>query len=341
MTDFLQGVANQAAAAGGSFIDSVLQAGTTGLTDSLFGGAQARRNASRYNMVQDTIYPQDSRRMNDRLNMLYPGTTPWERLGVQPSNPGNPIPESPEQAAFLPLQLAKIQQDTALKTTEMNNQTARDVTSMTTGTQVTTNEATNRTTLEATRLNNQTAKAIAEYAQTGPEAVQRTALAAANTIVAKLQGPKIEAETANTRAQTGFLGQQTLESQARIKNLGAQTENTEIASRVLQSKDVRDAIATVASLIPRETWTAGPYTRTGLAQTDPLLGLAKALADASAAQRFDRADAYMKDLSPHDLDLLAKSALGVAGGVRSALDAASSIAGTALKRAKTLTPSEY
>lgn len=337
MTDFLQSVLN----AGGSVVDSIVQAGSTGLTDSLFGGAQARRNASRYNMAQDMTYPQDSRRMNDRLNMLYPGTTPWERLGTQPANPGNPIPESPEAAAYLPLQLAKIQQDTALKTTQMNNQTAKDVTSMTTGTQVTTNEATNRTTRDVAAQNNATAKAIAEYAQTGPEATQRTALAAANTILSELQGPKIQAETANTRAQTGFLAQQTMESQARIRNLGAQTAQTEQSTRLLASDDLRRSITTLAQLIPTETWTTPGYAREGLAQTGPLIELAKRLADATGAEKFQSADTYMRGLSPHDLDALQKAALAAAGAVKSAVDTASSAAGTALKRAKTLTPSDF
>jgi len=172
------------------FFDNYYQDRTTG------------NRADNYNMYADMTYPEDSRRMLNRLDTLYPGTTPWERLGIQPaSSPSLPESRAPGSTPFL---LAQMQQETALKTTQMNNETALKQTAMQTG----------------------NAMQIAEYGQTGPEAKARIqsmvqgldktkqdiAESKAREILTQLQG-QTEVE------RRGLVSDQALETQTRTKGV--------------------------------------------------------------------------------------------------------------------------
>lgn len=142
MAGFLGQIAQSAGAAAGaggtgggadlgSFVTSVASNFLQPFFDNYYQDRTTGNRAENYNKYADMTYPEDSRRMLNRMDTLYPGTTPWERLGIQPaSSPTLPDSKAPGSAPFL---LAQMQQDTALQTTKMNNDTAEKIALINTG----------------------------------------------------------------------------------------------------------------------------------------------------------------------------------------------------------------
>lgn len=99
-------------------------------------------NAEAYNQYQDMTFGEDTRRAQERMDTLYAGTSPWERLGIGPANPipsasytadtGSPGGVAPggrgDPSAFLsqlvPIKTAEIASRTALAQTAMQNRNA-------------------------------------------------------------------------------------------------------------------------------------------------------------------------------------------------------------------------
>lgn len=286
----------------------------------------APSQAAAYNTYQDATFQGDTNREISRIQQMGDtlGMSPWELRGTSGSAAlPSPQMQTPSQtagastqafmSALVPLEVAKIQARTQLASQAMQSDTAKAIA-----------QGQQDTQRETTQMSNDTAKAIAEYAQTGPKAVQETAKIAAETITEAARNLNMialtgqtEAQTAYTKGQTTYLGQMTKESEARIAQSNATTEatrlgmdQTRLEMRLMQREDVRNSLAQLATLIPKERFEAGGYTREGLAQSDPLAALARHLAEVGSAEHFDNATRdYINGLNQHDLSALAKAGI--------------------------------
>ena len=107
----------------------------------LEGVAPAQGNA--YNTFQESTYGADTERYKERMDTLFPGTSPWERLGTSAASPlPSPAPknESKPAGGFLqglaPLATAEISADTQKQVAKIQQQTAKDVAKIHQGTEL-------------------------------------------------------------------------------------------------------------------------------------------------------------------------------------------------------------
>lgn len=106
----------------------------------------APAEAEAHNIFQEATYGEDTQRQKERLDTLFPGTSPWERLGSSaggqlqgPSTSGDTSPGAAQQflasvtQSQAAIQAAKINQRTAIATETIRAGTARDVAETTAG----------------------------------------------------------------------------------------------------------------------------------------------------------------------------------------------------------------
>lgn len=259
MAGFLGQIAQSAGAAAGaggtggggdlgSFMTSAASNFLQPFFDNYYQDQTTGNRAENYNKYADMTYPEDSRRMLNRMDTLYPGTTPWERLGIQPaSSPSLPDSKAPGSAPFL---LAQMQQDTALKTTEMNNTTAKEIANINAGVSTANTKLTTDTTLEAQAR---------QQLYDRPEQAGRLALNAAEVLLKNANTGKVADERANLRAST----RNTDVNTDRTKQMTPHdVRNAEATTNRIYSDIELSALSTVLQFMPRSTFTAGGFSTT-------------------------------------------------------------------------------
>lgn len=292
-------------------------------------------NADQYNLYQDMTQPQDTQRQIDRIMETSRGTgmSPWELNGGSGATPLpaaqlGPSSGKSEAAGFLaqltPLLAAQMNNQTALQTTAMNNDTAKEINAQTTGTSV-----------KTTQMNNETAQWIADFQQNGPKAQVERLNTAADTILKTAQTATAGAQKAQAEAQTGFLKGQTANLPAERALKESQTALNINSVTVAQRASMLDAIRTLVTLIPEDKWTTGAYTRTERPGANNIIPILKGLAN---NQGSGDAITGLTDLQLNDA---VKWAIGMAGTIKDGAGVFGKTAKGALDTAKRLTPSEY
>lgn len=227
-----------------------------------------------YNTIQDATYAQDTQRQTDRIQTMGDqlGMSPWEITGSPGSNPlPSPTGPAPQNnnaqymGNLVQLKTAEMANKTQLAIAQQNNETALQQTAMQTDTAV-----------KTTGMTNDASKWVADFAQTGPKAQVEALNTAADTI---LKG----AQTATQAAQAGYLKGQTENLPTVKANLESQSALNRNNITVSQRASMLDAIRTLVTLIPEDTWTTGAYTRRERPGANNIIPILKGLANNSSS----------------------------------------------------------
>lgn len=249
-----------------------------GQITSSWGANEARdiqtpNMASNYNLYQDMTYGEDTRRMGERMDSLFPGTSPWERLGSSAGGKieGTQVPETRNNPAILQAQTAKYQADTQAQTARdvalIQGQTNRDVATIS-------SDASRYgadTHLTGTRETNVTSREnVGMQTNNGQVAISETQLKEAQTELARYQQALVNAERIESTARTG-------EAEARTRFVeGPQTDltrshtflNTQVANTeqvrqsVLANDNAMHVFSTVMQNMPTDNINLGTYSST-------------------------------------------------------------------------------
>lgn len=285
--------------------------------DNYYQDATTGNRAENYNKYADMTYPEDSRRMLNRMDTLYPGTTPWERLGIQPaSSPSLPDSKAPGSAPFL---LAQMQQDTALKTTQMNNTTAEKIANINAGVSTRNTDVTTATQLEIQRVQN-AFQLPAQQAEIALKAAQALS-AAEDPALKRAQGAAARASAAQSAATT----KATLEKLPQeISNLietgdliNAQKNRTDLGAKL-------DAIASVVPFLPKSTYQAGGRTYTGIEGFEKL-DMSKVLTNSSSPLTGMWLAEQLQKMKPSEANNFLNGAITWLGAVKTTADTAASV----------------
>lgn len=303
---FLDGVGDAIGSAVGGFLGNSM------------AGATAKANAKAYNKYQEMTYGADTMRQQQRLDTLYPGTSPWERLGV---NAATPMPSPMEGStaaqnaqAFLPLQIARIQSETQKDVANIGAQATRDAAGLSSAATKYGADKANETAIAVTKL--QTADGALPFANLNLAKAQEV-FTKAQAVLSEKQSTKTDEETKFVRAQTDkvgderrFLQAQTAESRGRTSlqedqraNIQADTHLKHQATRLSKQqesnlqydaqyarlKPTLEFVKTVAPLMTKETAQAGAYSQSWTKDWEEL-ARAAANGDASLLNVLKRMD---------------------------------------------------
>lgn len=252
------------------------------------------QNAMSYNQYQDMTQPADTDRTIDRIQRTSTalGMSPWELTGTGGASPLPSPSMGPQQgtgqakefmAQMTPLAVAKLGQETALKTTAMNNATQEKIAGIQTGTQ----------------------KDIAVYGQTGPEAQARIANAMSQLPINAQQVVNMQAQKILTTEQTNLAKDQQQQTQETTK--GVTLENA--------LKSFREIIKLLPSRTVKLDTPIGSVSTTGSAQGDAVARAIGAL-NATGYEGMDKIiQGLSQSLAPNDADLVLKALQDAAKGI--------------------------
>lgn len=294
--------------------------------DNFYQDQTTGNRAENYNKYADMTYPQDSLRMLNRMDTMYPGTTPWERLGIQPaSSPSLPDSKAPGSAPFL---LAQMQQDTAIKTTEMNNTTAKEIANINAGVSTRNTDVTTQTQRDIQRIQNEF-QLPAQQAEIALKAAQALS-AAEDPALKRAQGAAARASAAQSAASTKATLDKLPQEIANLVETGdlinAQKNRTDLGAKL-------DAIASVVPFLPKSTYQAGGRTYSGIEGFEKL-DMSKVLNNASSPLTGMWLAEQLQQMKPSEANNFLNGAIAFLGAVKTTADTASAVGdgvGTFLK----------